>query len=128
MTKNSRVFVDTNVLIRSLSTAAPLHREADALIKRLRDEEVDLWISRQVIREVLVQSTRPQVYQQPLPIEQLLRRVEHIAALYTVADDTAAVTAHLLTLIEQHPTGGKQIHDANIVATMLAYAMILIPC
>ena len=33
--------------------------------------------------------------------------------------ETAAVTARLLQLIKEYPTGGKQIHDANIVATML---------
>jgi len=123
MTKISKAFVDTNVLIRSLTTTAPLHHEADALLKRVRGEDAELWISRQVIREYIAQSTRPQAYQKPLPVEQLLQRVESMETLYTVADDTAEVTTHLLALLREHPAGGKQVHDVNIVATMLAYGI-----
>lgn len=36
-------------------------------------------------------------------------------------DDGPAVTARLLQTIEQNSVGGKQIHDANIVATMLVH-------
>ena len=42
-----------------------------------------------------------------------------------MADDTAAVTGQLIKLLEDFKIGGKQIHDANIVATMQAYD---IPC
>ena len=35
------------------------------------------------------------------------------------ADETAAVTQQWIALLKQFPTGGKQVHDANIVATML---------
>lgn len=42
-----------------------------------------------------------------------------------MADDTAAVTEQLIKLMANFEIGGKQIHDANIVATMLAYG---IPC
>lgn len=44
---------------------------------------------------------------------------------FQVADDTAAVTSQLVKLMENIQIGGKQVHDANIVATMLAYE---IPC
>jgi predicted nucleic acid-binding protein len=40
---------------------------------------------------------------------------------FLVADDDLRVTQHLLALIQQIPTGGRQVHDANIVATMLVY-------
>ncbi|MGH7966313.1 MAG: VapC toxin family PIN domain ribonuclease, partial [Candidatus Binatia bacterium] len=33
------------------------------------------------------------------------------------------VTERLLALMEQIAIGGKQVHDANIVATMLAYGI-----
>jgi len=119
MTKVSKVFVDTNVLIRALTTSAPLHREAEALIKQYQEQSSELWISRQVLREYIVQSTRPQTYQSALPVEQLLKRVEIVESLFKIADDTAEVTVQLLVLLKDYPTGGKQVHDANIVATML---------
>ena len=38
-----------------------------------------------------------------------------------IAEDQALVTEQLVFLLEHVPTVGKQIHDANIVATMLAF-------
>lgn len=40
-----------------------------------------------------------------------------------MAEDSAQVTDQLLNLIGQFPTGGKQVHDANIVATMLVHGI-----
>lgn len=40
---------------------------------------------------------------------------------FQVAEDNRQVTDRLLTLVEKISIGGKQIHDANIVATMLTY-------
>ena len=42
-----------------------------------------------------------------------------------MADDTVLVTGQLIKLLRNFKVGGKQVHDANIVATMLAYD---IPC
>ena len=38
-------------------------------------------------------------------------------------EDGSAVTEHLLRLIVQHPTRGTQVHDANLVATMLVHGV-----
>ncbi len=51
--------------------------------------------------------------------------MQYLEERFQVADDTAAVTEHLIKLLENHKIGGKQVHDANIVATMQAYD---IPC
>lgn len=56
-----------------------------------------------------------------LTIEQSIAEVNAILPLFNVADETQQVRQMLLTLIQDHPTQGKQIHDANIVATMLTY-------
>ena len=42
---------------------------------------------------------------------------------YVLAENGPAVTALLLTLLRRVRIGGKQVHDANIVATMLAYGV-----
>jgi hypothetical protein len=46
-----------------------------------------------------------------------------IRTAFKIADETEAVTDQLLTLLRLYPTGGKQIHDANIVATMIVYGI-----
>ncbi len=55
----------------------------------------------------------------PLNIDEILLQLENIQQTFKIADETAEVTAQLLDLLKTYPTGGKQVHDANIVATML---------
>jgi predicted nucleic acid-binding protein len=40
-----------------------------------------------------------------------------------VADETAEVTRRLRSLLDSIPAAGRQVHDANIVATMLAHGV-----
>jgi predicted nucleic acid-binding protein len=120
------VFLDTNILLRASIAEMPLHNEAVSLVRRQKSEGAELWISRQVIREYIAQVTRPQSVMRPLSATQIEAQVDVFKGLYRIADEHAGVTAHLVSLIRQIPTGGKQIHDANIVATMLAYGIDLL--
>ena len=78
--------------------------------------------SRQTLREYLVTMTRPQAFT-ALSKETVLTQVNQFIEYFELADDTPAVTEQLLALISNHPIGGKQVHDANIVATMQAYGI-----
>jgi len=49
--------------------------------------------------------------------------VRYLEERFQVADDTSAVTSQLVKLMGDFQIGGKQVHDANIVATMLAYGI-----
>jgi len=110
MMMGGKAFLDTNILLRMIMSQADQHAEVDAL-----------WISGQIIREFIVQVTHPRTLRQPLTIEQAVREIEAISSLFRVADETVAVRGKLLELVQHYPTRGKQVHDANIVATMLVY-------
>lgn len=116
---DGKALVDTNVLLRAMNPGLELHTEAEKIIYRLWSEEVELWISRQVIREYLVQVTRPQFLAPALTLGQVLTQLETILSLFRVADDTSRVATQRIDLITAFPTSGKQIHDANIIAVML---------
>lgn len=117
----AKVFLDTNILLRMILTQMNQHAEVDALVKRTIREGAELWISGQVIREFIVQATHPRTLAEPLTIEQVVHEIEAMKPLFQIADETAGVRDKLLELLQQYPTQGKQVHDANIVATMLAY-------
>lgn len=55
----AKAFVDTNVLLRSLLTEMNLHKECDELVKQMVQDDTELWISSQIIREFIVQATHP---------------------------------------------------------------------
>lgn len=121
MTSTVRVFVDTNVLIYANVTSSPFVDQARDRLTKLRDAGNELWISRQIIREYLVAMTRAQPGTTPPPKAPVLEQVKTMLNTFEVADETAEVTTKLIALLDQTPTAGKQVHDANVVATMLAY-------
>lgn len=115
----SPVFLDTNVLVYANIQSFPLHSIALRAIQTLTDNRSQLWISRQILREYIATVSRPQAYSTTQPIEIIIAQVQYFETHFEIAEDGPAVTAQLLQLLAQIPTGGKQIHDANIVATML---------
>lgn len=119
----NRLFVDTNVLTRATITTAPLHEQASAMLADYYTDGVELWISQQIIREYVANATRPQIYSQPIEPRRVLEQVKRFREQFQIAQETIAVLDKLLSFVETIPMGGKQVHDANIVATMLTYGI-----
>lgn len=114
------VFVDTNVLIYASRSPSAFHGQATARVEALRASGAPLWISRQIMREYLAAVTRPQGVVVPAsPTALALADVERFSRVFSVADEDGAVTDRLAELLARFPTAGRQVHDANIVATML---------
>ncbi|MDN5871557.1 MAG: PIN domain-containing protein [Nitrococcus sp.] len=116
------LFVDTNVLIYANVIEAPQHQAALAAITAARESGRPLWLSPQVIREYLVIMTRPQAFV-ALPHETVLEQVRVFLGQFRIADETFVVTKTRCQLMATIPIGGKQVHDANLVATMIAYGI-----
>lgn len=119
----SPVFVDTNVLIYAHSALAPWHAAAFSALQDLAAAGADMCISRQTLREYLSGMTRASAFTGSAPLPSLLADVQRIEAQFRVVEDGPVVTAQLLALLARIPSRGKQIHDANIVATMLAHGI-----
>jgi predicted nucleic acid-binding protein len=115
------LFVDTNVLVQARFAPAPFHARARrALETGLRGGE-PLRESRQFLREYLAVVTRPQTWAVPLPVAEALADLERLERDYAILEDGPAVTREPTALCRAVPLGGRQVHDANIVATMLAH-------
>jgi predicted nucleic acid-binding protein len=121
MTDANSVFLDTNILVYASVPESPLHLVAMSAIQSYEQSGTQLWISRQVLREYLATLTRPQLYTQPIPILRVTAEIRFFQNRFRLAEDNSLVTERLLTLMAEIPIGGKQVHDANIVATMLVY-------
>lgn len=114
------IFIDTNILVYANVASAPFHAEALTTIRDYWKNGNVLWVSRQVLREFLVVITRPQLFSSPSSGLIAASRARFFEQKFSIADETAQVTFHLLQLIESLDIKGKQVHDTNIVATMLA--------
>ncbi|MEH1908040.1 MAG: type II toxin-antitoxin system VapC family toxin [Nostoc sp.] len=122
-TTNSSVFVDTNILVYANLALSPFHIQAAERLQALAEQGIDLWISRQTLREYLAAMTRRSDLTGNIPITSLVADVRYFASYFRLVEDNLLVTERLLTLMEEIPSGGKQVHDANIVATMLIYGI-----
>lgn len=120
MTVAEPVFVDTNVLIYVSRKRAPKHAAAIESLRLVEQAGRPVWISRQVVREYLAVATRPQPDVPALTPEQAAADARRLSHAFFVADENEAVAHHLLDLVHRLGVQGRQIHDANIVATMLA--------
>ena len=118
----SRVFVDTNTLVYVDQAESAFHVRARAALGSLEAEGAELWISRQVLREYLAAVARPgRTGAAPMTRAEAATATEGFVTAYHMAEDGADATYQLPDLVRRVPRGGKQVHDANIVATMLAH-------
>lgn len=115
------MFIDTNVWVNARVTGAPDHARAANLLNRVLQQQEPLRISRQILREYLAVVTRPQTWPVAISLEEAIDDVQRLADSLDVLEDGPIVTEFLVELCREVPIGGRQIHDANIVATMLAY-------
>lgn len=123
MTGADPVFADTNTLVYANQELAEFHERAQTRLREIEEEGASVWISRQVLREYLAVVTRPHGRGAALPMAVAISRVRRFESLFIVAEDGPDVTERLLHLLATFPTAGKQVHDANIVATMLAHGI-----
>ncbi len=119
----SPAFVDTNVLVYSSQKQSAFHARATATLDQARQQRQELWISRQILREYLATVTRPQRDVPPLAVADALTDVDRFERDYNIAEDGPEVFSELCHLLARIPVGGKQVHDANIAATMLAHGI-----
>lgn len=122
-TASSPVFIDTNILVYANLAKSPFYLEATQRLTSLDAQGVDLWVSRQILREYLAAMTKPGVLTGAIPVASLVNDVRYFAGRFRVAEDGPSVTERLLDLMENVPLGGSQVHDANIVASMLAHGV-----
>lgn len=112
--------VDTNVLVHSSATASPEHDRARTALARLAADG-PIAVTRQVLREFLSATTRPQPWARAASLADAVRNTDAFMARFAILEDGPPVWDQLMILGRSIVFGGKQVHDANIVATMLAH-------
>ena len=79
-------------------------------------------ISRQILREYISVTTRQQmIWGKPLTLSRALADTTEFIRQFTVLEDGPLVWARFTMLSRRHSFAGRQVHDAKIVAMMLAH-------
>jgi predicted nucleic acid-binding protein len=122
MTKEA-VFLDTNILVAASHPNAPFHKEAIKLADRLHAAPLEVWISRQIVRELLATLSRPQSWGVTLAPQTLADHAGRLLKLYKIAEEGPNSTTRLLEYVRDGRAQGRQVHDAAIAAVMLSHGI-----
>ena len=119
----NRLFIDTNILVYTTDPRSPYRAASMAALARTRRNGYTWVISTQILREYLAVTTRMRLGDSDVPLEAMFENVRIFRRAFEFVEDKTIILDHLLELLATIPTAGKQIYDANIVATMQAHGI-----
>jgi len=116
------VFIDTNILVYATDDKSPFHSKSLDMLNQLMTEGNECAISPQIVREYLVVFTRG-ISPDDAARSAALHNIAKFLEAFTLLDENHETVYRLQTILENSAVGGKQIHDANIVAVMQAHGV-----
>lgn len=115
-----RAVLDTNVLLAATDEARDQHESAVAALNSWPAAGIVLYTSGQILREYLAVATRPVDHNgQGLTQSAAVANAREFRSRLHLMNEDEKVSNRLLTLLGTVACAGKQVHDANVVATML---------
>lgn len=116
--------LDTNVFLTATDEGRAEHPQALLIFTDWAARGTTLYASGQIMREYLAVATRP-TDQNGLGLKQTeaVANVRALRSRTSLLAEDGRVADRMLELMDQVPCGGKQVHDANVVATMLAHGI-----
>lgn len=113
--------IDTNVLLRSVQSKHPVHEHAVSAIRSLLAQGETLYLVSQVVREFWNVCTSPLANNGlGMTIQEASEEIERLEAILTFLPDAPMTYTYWRELVARHSVPGVQVHDANLVAAMLA--------
>ena len=120
---DDRWFIDTNVLVYATDVRSPFHNEACERLKSAKLRGVDLCISAQVVREYISAATKSVPPGHAVPWSSILDNCLKFRRMFKILPEGEETASGLCELLATVRAVGKQVHDANIVATMLVHGI-----
>lgn len=120
---NGFVFIDTNVWVAKIIEDHAFHNRAGTELTRLSGKDELLCVSSQIIRELVSVCTLGRNLSRPLKWEEIQPQLDALLAQTVFLSESELSTRKLIELGSRYTVLGKQIHDTNIVATMLAHGV-----
>lgn len=123
LTDAESCFIDTNILVYASDANSPWYRKANQALKNAISGGVPLFISPQVLREYLSVATRSVTHEKTIPWDKINKNHLRFQRTFKVLPEDTATAQKLGELVQKYHVSGKQVHDANIVATMLMHGI-----
>lgn len=116
--------LDTNILLTATDEDRSGHEQALDVFNSWPAQGATLYTSGQIIREYLSVATRPATQNGlGLTVSDALDNTRALRSRMVLLAEDAKVANRLAELLEEGKSSGKQVHDANVVATMLIHGV-----
>lgn len=115
-----QILVDTNILINILNEASVHHERAKADVKKLLDDDHDLFVCSQVLRECYKVMTTP-IKSNGLGFttERAHEEIQDLMETYEMTEDSNSSFVKWRSLVSKYSVSGKNTYDTHLVACML---------
>jgi predicted nucleic acid-binding protein len=117
------ILIDTNILVYAHDVHSPFNKAAVQKLNALNEENEVLCISNQVIREYIAVVSKLLLRMGVYILSSVPNDVRLFERQYIVLEESTDTRKQLFKLLDDFIVGGKQVHDANLVATMLHYGI-----
>ena len=118
------VFVDTNILLRSVQPSDPSHDMAVRATAALIDAGEVLIVTPQVIAEFWYAATRSREKNGlAMPFDKARQELNHLEGFFTVIGESPEVYREWKNLVTLYGVSGVHAHDARLVAAMKVYGI-----
>ena len=117
--------VDTNVLLATIRPDEPMHSQAQAALRSLRTQGVPLVVTPLVVAELWSVATRPRTARNGLALTpaRVARIVADLETRFRVLPDRPDAYAVWKDLVARYSVVGASVHDARLVAAMVAHGV-----
>src|SRR5665213_307371 len=120
MTSSRRVLCDSNVLVHLTNSISDEHTTAGKAILALEEQGVAFLYTLQNLAEFWNVCTRDRPSGLGLTTEEAAERVQLIGTQFTYMPETAAAEPIFKDILIRQRVRGVQVHDARLVALMMA--------
>lgn len=118
------ILVDTNVLLRERQRDSSQHQQARNALRALTAQGHILIVTPQVLAEFWNVCTRPSTNNGlGMDTSAVTKVLEYIMQIFSLHRDKPAAFDHWLDIIKRNDVKGVQVHDARLVAAMIAHSI-----
>ncbi|MDQ8191696.1 type II toxin-antitoxin system VapC family toxin [Roseibacillus persicicus] len=122
MTEGETAIADANLFLGAFQGTRANHDACLHLMEQAEEGHFRLLVSNQILREVLVVSTRPRENNGlGATVAEAIKNQNVILSICLLLPEDDAVAETLHDLVAKYDLKGKRIHDANIAATALRH-------
>lgn len=123
MNQDYNYFLDTNILVHASlkDFETEKHLKCQKILKKIINNNYQIFISTQILREFFAIVTNKKYIKKPLPVNVANKQINFFQSNFEILTVDEDIINRLTKLTEKYNINGQKVHDTTIIATMIEY-------